>query len=212
MASWSFSLSFRGRDINDRPNNNVLWSTILDRTILDTCTVRQLRNIRVCMVSSQQKLRFISKQNNFQTEKVYTFAMTTSIVKKKRRWGGYCGEWHICYQAEVKMKYEEWILLHFKWENESEKRTCELGESLIKWVKWLLLSALTTRTLLLALADACDMINDAMNISSNLTWWFHLLPTTPSVRRLGDFEVAMKQSRYDMMKDSSIEIRFGTMH
>ena len=51
---------------------------------------------------------------------------------------------------------------------------------------------------------------DAMNISSNLTWWFHLLPTTPSDRRLGDFEIAMKQSRYDMMKDSSIEIRFGS--
>ena len=51
---------------------------------------------------------------------------------------------------------------------------------------------------------------DAMNISSNLTWSFHLLPTTPSDRRLGDFEIAMKQSRYDMMKDSSIEIRFGS--
>ena len=49
-----------------------------------------------------------------------------------------------------------------------------------------------------------------MNISSNLTWWFHLLPTTPSDRRLGDFEIAMKQSRYDMMKDSSIEIRYGS--
>ena len=52
--------------------------SILDRFILEACIVRQLRNIRVCMVSSQQKLRFISKQNNFQTEKVYTFAMTTS--------------------------------------------------------------------------------------------------------------------------------------
>ena len=51
---------------------------------------------------------------------------------------------------------------------------------------------------------------DAMNISSNLSWWFHLLPTTPSDRRLRDFEIAMKQSRYDMMKDPSIETSFGS--
>ena len=35
-------------------------------------------NLAINMVVSRQKLRFISKQNNFQTEKVYTFAMPTS--------------------------------------------------------------------------------------------------------------------------------------
>ena len=35
-------------------------------------------NFAINMVVSRQKLRFISKQNNFQTEKVYTFAMPTS--------------------------------------------------------------------------------------------------------------------------------------
>ena len=35
-------------------------------------------NSAINTVGSRQKLRFISKQNNFQTEKVYTFAMPTS--------------------------------------------------------------------------------------------------------------------------------------
>ena len=34
-------------------------------------------NFAINMVVSRQKLPFISKQNNFQTEKVYTFAMPT---------------------------------------------------------------------------------------------------------------------------------------
>ena len=34
-------------------------------------------NFAINMVGSRQKLQFISKQNNFQTEKVYTFAMPT---------------------------------------------------------------------------------------------------------------------------------------
>ena len=46
--------------------------------------VRQLRNIHVCTVSSRQKLRFITKQNNFQTEKVYTFTMTTAQVNDSK--------------------------------------------------------------------------------------------------------------------------------
>ena len=35
-------------------------------------------NSAINTVGSRQKLRFISKQNNFQTEKVYTVAMPTS--------------------------------------------------------------------------------------------------------------------------------------
>ena len=34
-------------------------------------------NFAINTVGSRQKLQFISKQNNFQTEKVYTFAMPT---------------------------------------------------------------------------------------------------------------------------------------
>ena len=53
----------------------------MELIILETCTVRQLRNIHVCMVRSRQKLRFMCKQNNFQTETVYTFTMTTAQVE-----------------------------------------------------------------------------------------------------------------------------------
>ena len=35
----------------------------------------KIDNFAINMVGSWQKLQFISKQNNFQTEKVYTFAM-----------------------------------------------------------------------------------------------------------------------------------------
>ena len=53
----------------------------MELIILETCTVRQLRNIHVCMVSSRQKLRFISKQNNFQTE---TVTMTGAQVNDSK--------------------------------------------------------------------------------------------------------------------------------
>ena len=95
-------------------------------------------------------------------------------------------------------------LYYFMWENESEREHPCKEESFIKWVKWLLPSALTTTDLLLAVALACIMM-----WSSNSSWWFHLLPTTPS-EQTRDLDVAMKQCRYDMMKDSSIGISFGS--
>ena len=62
---------------------------------------------------------------------------------------------------------------------EQKREYSSKGESLNKRVKWLLLSALTTTDLLLAVADAsCDVMG-----SSNSSCWFHLLPTTPSDRR-----------------------------
>ena len=121
--------------------------------------VRQLRNIHVCMVSSRQKLRFIAKQNNFQTEKVYTFTMTTAqvMILKKRRWGENCEEWHVCDWEEEKMM----SVFYFNWENESEKRTCDQRRDIHKVSKTtpaLCLHNVTTTNLLLALADACDVM------------------------------------------------------
>ena len=48
--------------------------------VLRMYMVALIDNFAINMVVSRQKLRFISKQNNFQTETVYTFTMTTAQV------------------------------------------------------------------------------------------------------------------------------------
>ena len=99
-------------------------------------------------------------------------------------------------------------VFYFKWENETEREHAIKEESIIKWVKWLLCCSLPSqpRTLFwlwLMLVMWCD---HPIHRDGSI----FILPTTPSDRRLRDFEIAMKQSRYDMMKDPSIETSFGS--
>ena len=102
--------------------------------------VRQLRNIHVCTVSSRQKLRFISKQNNFQTETVYTFTMTTAQVNDFKAGETRGKLWGVTRMWLVRREDDECILLQlWKWIIEENTRAKKRH-----WVKRLRLSAFTT--------------------------------------------------------------------
>ena len=102
--------------------------------------MRQLRNIHVCTVSSRQKLRFISKQNNFQTETVYTFTMTTAQVNDFKAGETRGKLWGVTRMWPVRREDDECILLQlWKWIIEENMRAKKRH-----WVKRLRLSAFTT--------------------------------------------------------------------
>ena len=146
--------------------------------------MRQLRNIHVCTVSSRQKLRFISKQNNFQTETVYTFTMTTAQVNDFKAGETRGKLWGVTRMWLVRREDDECILLQlWKWIIEENMRAKKRH-----WVKRLRLSAFTTYNVKRhnhepSSGSGWCLWCDAMNTSSNSSWWFHLLTTTPSDRR-----------------------------
>ena len=84
-------------------------------------------------------------------------------------------------------------------------------ETFIKWVKRLRLSAFTTSqptttNLLLALVDACDvmlwiLIHHPIHRDGSIFFLLH--------HQNGDFDIAMKQSRYDILKlESALALKF----
>ena len=66
--------------LNSGPITGQDWCLLTNKSaaiVLCMYMVAIIDNFAINTVGSRQKLQFISKQNNFQTEKVYTFAMAT---------------------------------------------------------------------------------------------------------------------------------------
>ena len=82
---WDKDILFRKRgndmlSLNSGPITGQDWCLLTNKSaaiVLRIYMASKIDNFAINMVGSRQKLQFISKQNNFQTEKVYTFAMPT---------------------------------------------------------------------------------------------------------------------------------------
>ena len=78
MNPFLFPDDFRHQDIPDSDIHHVFDPIYMIVIVLGMYMAAIIDNFDINTVGSRQKLRFISKQNNFQTEKVYNFAMPTS--------------------------------------------------------------------------------------------------------------------------------------
>ena len=82
---WDKDILFRKRgndmlSLNSGPITGQDWCLLTNKSaaiVLRIYMASKIDNFDINMVGSRQKLQFISKQNNFQTENVYTFAMPT---------------------------------------------------------------------------------------------------------------------------------------
>ena len=82
---WDKDILFRKRgndmlSLNSGPITGQDWCLLTNKgaaIVLCMYMASIIDNFAINTVGSRQKLQFISKQNNFQTENVYTFAMPT---------------------------------------------------------------------------------------------------------------------------------------